>query len=220
MTSRRLILGLAVIASALCLPGLGHAKTCTSDADCAKGLSCQMDATATTPVGICFDGDIERPCATMIDAGPASMSCQAAPCVTNADCGQDMVCNSQIFTSCSGETPVAVKCDPTTACDAGAAPQPVVCTDTIVSACAYNWELPCNVDADCGAGFTCQPTVTGMCSGSSGGTAAGSSGTASAGTGGASGSGGVPTPLPPELDAGAVPPPATCTTVTSFPGYC
>jgi hypothetical protein len=220
MTSRRLILGFAAIASTLCLPGLGHATTCVSDADCAKGLSCQADATASTPAILCYDGDGGGACAPADNPLPQTMSCQAAPCLTSADCGQDMVCNGQTVTSCSGGTPVAVKCDPSTSCDAGPAYEPPTCTDTIVSACAYRWELQCNEDVDCGAGFTCQPTVTGMCSGSSGGTGIGSTGTASAGAGGASGSGGVPIPLPPELDAGAVPPPVTCTTVASFPGYC
>ena len=221
MTSRRLNLGFAVIASTLCLPGLGHATTCASDADCAKGLSCQADATASTPAILCYDGDAGGACAPADNPTSQTMSCQAAPCLTSADCGQDMVCNGQTVTSCTGGTPVAVKCDPSSSCDAGVTYEPQTCTDTIVSACAYNWELPCNVDVDCGAGFTCQPTVTGMCSGSSGGgTSTGSTGTASAGTGGAGGAGGVPIPLPPELDAGAVPPPVTCTTVSSFPGYC
>ena len=217
MPSAKLVFGFTAIATALMAPGLALAQTCSSNADCAKGLICQADATTTTPVAICYDGDAGGACTPVGNPPALVMRCQLAPCATVADCGPDMVCDSHTVTSCP-TSPGSVKCDPTTGCDAGA-PDPVACTDTISSLCAYKWQLPCNADADCGAGFTCQPSVMGICSGSSGSAPNGGTGTASAGTGGGSGSTGVPAPLPVAMDAGTLTP-VTCQTITSFPGSC
>jgi hypothetical protein len=97
-----------------------------------------------------------------------------------------------------------------------------VCTDTVIHTCAYKYELPCNADAECGEGFTCQPTTYGMCTGSApssgGGTASSSGGSASSGTGGAVATE-TAAPVPPDMDAGAAPE-VTCTTVSTYPGYC
>jgi hypothetical protein len=219
MPSARLILGTIAIATTLMVPGLGRAQICTTDADCAKGLRCQTDGNVTTTAP-CLVSDGGTACTPVVAPTPATMSCQAAPCATDADCGTNMVCYRQTSTTCTGGTPVAVKCDPTTGCDAAAVPvpEPVICTDTVTSTCAYKWELPCNTSAECGDGFTCQPMTYGMCSGGSG-TATGSTGTSSSGVGGGSGSGGTAVPVPPDMDA-AVPAPVTCTTVTSYPGSC
>ena len=221
MASAKLILGSTAIAITLMVPGLGRAQTCTTDADCAKGLSCQTDAIATPPVAICYKGDGGGTCTPVDNATPvATSSCQPAACTTDADCGPTMVCHSQTTTSCTGGTPVAVKCDPTTGCDPAAVPDPVpaTCTDTTISKCIYKYELPCNTDTDCGDNFTCQPTTYGMCTGSTG-TASSGGGTASAGTGGATSAGSAPTPAPVAVDAGAAAP-VSCTTVSSYPGTC
>jgi MYXO-CTERM domain-containing protein len=128
-----------------------------------------------------------------------------------------MVCHSLVQSTCPTAPPVAVKCDPATDCPTVPVPEPVICTDTVTWQCAYRWQLPCNADADCGAGFACKPTEVGMCSGSTGPATTSSGGTASAGAGGASGGGGIATP--PDVDAGAGTP-VTCTVVTSYPGSC
>jgi MYXO-CTERM domain-containing protein len=223
MASARLILGTIVIATTLMAPGLGRAQTCTTDADCAKGLSCQDDGkVATTAPCLASDGGTE--CTPVVTTTPATKSCQAAPCATDADCGTNMVCYHQPSTICTGSAPVTVACAPNTACDAGAvpAPEPPVCTDIVTSTCAYRWEVPCNADADCGDGFTCQPMSYGSCSSGSG-TATAGTGTASSGSGvgGGTGSAETPTPVPPPdvVDAG-VATPVTCTEVTSYPGSC
>ena len=223
MAPARLILGTIAIATTLMVPGLGRAQTCTSGADCAKGLSCQVDGNVATSAVPCLASDGGTECAPVVTPTTTTMSCQAAACATAADCGTNMVCHSQTSTTCTGDTPVAVKCDPTTGCDAASVsvPQSVVCTDTFTSTCTYTWELPCNANADCGDGFTCQPTTYGMCSGGSG-TATGSTGTSSSGSGvgGGSGSAGAPTPVPPpDVDAGVATTPV-CTTVSSYPGSC
>jgi hypothetical protein len=249
MTSAKRIVGSIAIALTLMVSGPARAQTCTSDGDCPKGLSCQADPVVSPPVAICYDGDGGGACTpvTTTSTPVATSSCRAASCASAADCGEDMVCNSQTSSVCTGGTPVAVKCDPSTGCDPTTTPAPVpaTCTDTTVSSCAYTWEMPCNLDSDCGANFTCQPTTYGMCSGSAGsggtstGTAtsggsgvatpgttgsgsAGSTGTSS-GSGGGSGTSGAPAPAPAPMPAaidGGVPEPGTCTTVTSYPGYC
>jgi len=114
-------------------------------------------------------------------------------------------------------------CPPNSPCDAGVVEKtPSMCTTTTVKACAFKWQLPCNADADCRAGFTCKPTVSGACSGGGGssgpGTMSGSGGT---GTGTPrSGSGAAYPPAPAARDGGTDPTIPMCTTTMSFPGYC
>jgi Cys-rich repeat protein len=221
MPSAKLVIGLTAIATTLMVPGLGRAQSCTSDADCAKGLTCQADPVVQTGAAVCTIVDGGTVCTEMtLPPPPPTSSCKAAPCTSVADCGPDMVCNSQTYTTCTGGTPVAVRCAPDADCPVAPAPDPVSCTDTTSAQCAYRWEMPCNADADCGAGFTCQPTMMGMCSGSSG-TASGSSGGSSEGVGGGTGSTAAPVavPVPADVDAGVAVPP-TCTTVATYPGYC
>ena len=223
MSPAKLVTGFVSVATFLMAPGTGRAQTCTSDANCGKGLSCQVDAIAVPPVAICSAGDAG--CQPVDTTATVTMSCQAASCTTDADCGANMVCHGQPQTTCTGDTPVTEKCDPTTGCDPNAVPVavPPVCTTTTVSKCAYKYELPCNTDAECGDGFTCQPTTYGMCTGSTpssgGGTASSGGGSASSGTGGAVGTETAVPPVPPDVDAGAAPG-VTCTTVSTYPGYC
>lgn len=211
MVSAKLVAGSIVIVIALTVGGQVRAQTCASDADCRKGLRCQSAAGTTTPVATCTadSGSCKAGDPTVI----VVMTCQAAPCGTDDDCGTDMVCHQQVSTTCTGSTPVAIKCDPNTACDAGE-PVPVICTDTMTSLCAYRWEMPCSADADCGDGFTCKPSTYGTCTGS-GGTATPTSGGASAGAGGGTGSTAAPVPPPNLVDGGV-----TCTVVSSYPGSC
>jgi len=178
MPSAKLIVGFTTFATILMAPGLGRAQTCNTDADCGKGLSCQTDTTATTSPTICTNGDAGSICVSP-PIGASPMTCQLAACASAADCATDMVCKTQPNSTCTGTAPVPVKCDPTTGCDAGEiTPEPVICTDTTLR-CAYKWQQPCNVDADCGDGFTCHPSVIQTCSGSSGTATPGSTGSAS-----------------------------------------
>ncbi len=184
------------------------AQTCTADADCPRGFSCQVSGVVSVTEPACPTG---AKCATS-GAGAATgttatiSTCEPAACVTDSDCGTDMVCYAQTSTSCSGSggtpacPPDSAKCDP----PAPPTKSDYTCTTTTTSSCAYKWQLPCNADADCGGGFVCQPTVTGVCSG---GSATGSSGT---GVGGDTAGVNIPVDVPP----------SSCTTTTSFPGYC
>jgi hypothetical protein len=215
---------LSVVAVLVAAPGLARAQVCSSDADCKAGTTCQVNEVPTAKPG-CAGPDCPVATDTAIVAPDAvSKACAPAPCQTDADCGgAGMVCHTEVFAACSGGT--AAPCATGEKC-AAPVPSTTTCTETKVSLCTYKWQLPCNGDTDCGDGFTCAPTVTGMCSGSSGtGTASGGGTSPSGGptpaTGGSSGSGtatDLPAPIGP--DGGSPSDPPTCTTTTTFPGYC
>jgi hypothetical protein len=205
--------------------GMAQAQTCASDKDCPQGYTCHAD-TVVAPTPGCKPG---AECGHEDAGAPVVVSsCVPKSCSADTDCGAGMVCHEEKSVACSGGTAVAPPACPSDhpcSLDAGAAPPKPpeeMCTTTIVKMCAFNWQLPCNMDSDCGTGFTCKPTVSGSCSGSAG------TGTATPGTSGGSGSGGSsgssggaarPAPFAPPSDAGAASPPM-CTTMTSYPGYC
>jgi hypothetical protein len=258
MTSQKaLSLVLSSGALILTLQGVSSAQICTTDAGCARGTSCQpTGAGSGTGQGtsgstgavdaippICPDSQ-PNCAARAYDAGAAGtktptvpeMSCQPLSCKVDADCAATMVCHAESFTTCSGSG-VAPACPPNQVCPPVPAPQPVTCTTTSYSACAFKWQLPCNVDADCGNAFTCAPAVSGTCGSaasgagtgtSTGGVSVGQDGGGVAG-GGSTSAGGKPTaapntpaiavaPSPDDGGAGTAPP--ICTTTSSFPGYC
>lgn len=161
----------------------------------------------------------------LLAAASVARPVHAQTCTTDTDCAQGMVCHSQTVTTCSGGG-TTLPCPANTICEKPPTTDPT-CVDSVVSQCTYQWQLPCNADADCGAGFVCQPRTVGMCSGSTGVAGVGSgsatssgTGSASTGTGGGAGSTGAPVAQPPVMvvDAGA--PAPVCTTTTSFPGDC
>lgn len=240
------------------LVGTAHGEaqsTCTTDADCARGTTCQVWAIVATTTPACPPNEICASAGTggttatgaiPADGGTATpnggtraspggtsgagnatgaggspdsggttvvtttiWTCQPGPCTTDSDCGTDMVCHAQTSTECSGggATP---PCEPGTKCGIAAIVTEPTCTTITTSTCAYLWQLPCNADADCGAGFVCQPSVSGECSG-------GSAGGSAVGSGGSSGqsSSGPPENTSPPAQTGD-----TCTTTKSFPGSC
>jgi MYXO-CTERM domain-containing protein len=94
--------------------------------------------------------------------------------------------------------------------------------------CAYRWQLACNTDGDCGAGFNCVPSVQVTCPTRSGGGTPSSG--SSSGAGGSASSGGAATPPTKDGDGtvggtgggtgGSTGSVAECTTTTAFPGSC
>lgn len=193
---------------------------CVSDSDCAHGYICQPSATIapSTPKRCAPDAD----CPTTDGGGTSGGSggshvsvslstCEPGPCITDSDCGADMVCHAETASSCSGGT--APACPANTKCDLPADTSPPTCTTTTTSRCTFRWQLPCSADADCGSGFTCQPSVYGSCSGGSG---------VSGGTGGSAGTGNVAgdAAKPSGGTKTTTSPPDNCTTTTSFPGWC
>jgi hypothetical protein len=207
MTPTKQLLGITALVTVFTIPEFANAQTCAGNSDCAQGLTCQAISTTPSPTPACPPG---ADCHLLILPSP-TQTCLPAPCQTDANCGQEMVCHSETTTSCSGGTGAAVKCLPNAPCPTIPPPADPVCTETTTSQCAYRWQLPCNADADCGTGFVCQPTTMGMCSDSSG------SSSSSSGAGGGSG-GLLSSPPLPAPDAGISTP--VCVTTTSFPGSC
>jgi MYXO-CTERM domain-containing protein len=220
MSFKRSIVSLGFLAIALAAPA-ARAQTCKVNADCSKGFFCELVSAPPTDPGPteppCPSGSIcpvtdPAPTTKLVAPAPAPTGyCQEASCKADADCGTGMLCHTETFSACAGGT--------ATACPNGAdclvaKPADPVCTETKVSTCMYKWQLPCNVDNDCGSEFSCKPTVSSWCSGSAGTAPSGSgtgSGTAPAGTTAPSTGGAAVAPIPPEM---------TCGTSTSFPGYC
>ena len=228
MRSTTILLSLGSLALAFALPSVAAAQDCKVDADCPRGFACEL-YDVTTPPSACTK---DAPCPVDQAASTAPTvagSCRPATCQTDTDCGTDMVCHSETYQECSGGS--AGGCAPDTKCDP-APPIESVCTQKTVSTCAYRWQLPCSVDTDCGAGFTCLASVKTTCPTRSGGSSSGSgggSGTTTSVTGGtgstgtatgssptsgtATGTSGATETIPPDSVA-------ECTTSTSFPGYC
>jgi MYXO-CTERM domain-containing protein len=208
MSLRKSFCTVAAAAAVLAIATTASAQTCTQDKDCPQGFTCQSTVVNVAEPDCKPGTECVRPDGSATTT--VVMSCEPKMCAGDADCGAGMVCYAQTSTACSGGA-TAPACAPNTPCDAGA---PVkmeeMCTTTTRKICAFQWQLPCNADSDCGAGFTCKPNVSGVCSG---GGSAGSGG----GTGGSAGGGSVP--QPPPSDAGAFAPPM-CMTTTSYPGYC
>ena len=207
-------------------------STCTADTDCQHGYTCQVTAivNGTTPAcppdSPCIttgttgtagaggsvggaaphdakDGGTSAPASTVITS--TISTCVPGPCTIDSDCAAGMICHGETVTTCSGSgaTP---PCEAGTKCDTSGVVTQSQCTNQIVSTCTFKWALPCNVDADCGDGFACQPSIGGVCSGGSGVGGETGGGTSSSGTAGISG--GI------ELLAD------TCMTTMTYPGSC
>jgi hypothetical protein len=90
-------------------------------------------------------------CCVLFAPTPARASCiedggcEGMPCDTSTDCGNDfLVCVP---------THVEVCAYP---CDAS--------TPTVLNLCQVRYQLPCQIDSDCGAGFTCAEDAEAVCS--------------------------------------------------------
>ncbi|MFO0746085.1 MAG: MYXO-CTERM sorting domain-containing protein [Myxococcota bacterium] len=162
---------------------------CQLDADCGAGLVCQVVGGTGCA---CPDGAACEPCETT-----EFRACVPGPCTQDGDCGDGLVCVSY-ETPCATTEPA---CPPDSNCDL---PAPPPCETTTTSVCAPKWILPCQADADCGDGFTCEAGETCACSGG------GASTPPSDASGGSSGSSdpadpsGAPLP-PPEDDCTCTP---------------
>jgi hypothetical protein len=214
MSFTRLVLSLGSLAIVLTAASGARAQQCDAKVLCPKGFVCQISPMPTEPAvtdpapGCAPDAK----CSALV-APPTPLGgwCMPAPCTQDTECGAGMVCHSENVKTCSGGTAPAIACAPNSMCELPQ-PSPEVCTESTVSICAYKWQLPCNTDVDCGAGFNCTPVTTTTCSGGMGVPTP----TTGGGTEPSSGSSGAA-----PADFAAPRPPDTCTTSTpSFPGYC
>lgn len=157
------------------------ALECDADADCPKGFTCESDEAVACPdAPPCAEGEkCEEPADCVVET---YSQCVSVDCSDDSDCASDMRCETIETTSCATEP------------SAGAAPnepdgsasdsedtgteKPAVpvdpestdnsCTTETRNYCVPKYLLECEVDADCGAGFSCAPTESCACSGSSG----------------------------------------------------
>jgi hypothetical protein len=135
-------------------------QECSDDEDCPTGFEC----------GVVGGGDCAEPdCAPGSDCPdePACddeeiFACVPSACESDAECGENMRC----FEYEAADCPDQPACPPGEPCDE---PDPPDCTTTTTASCAPNWALPCERDADCGAGFECVERESCQCSGSGGG---------------------------------------------------
>lgn len=205
-----------IAASAICLvPSRASASSCTTDADCGKGLSCQVVGMSACANITCPAGET---CPPQPPCTPTEIKeCVLAPCNTDSDCGDGMVCYTNTQTSCEATPPPAAPCAPNTQCDPLPPPPPPSCTTTTEKLCVPRYLLPCTTAADCGAGFSCVPDQSCSTSGSAGvGFAdAGIAVPVPAPAPAPSGSGGAPAPAPDPAPSGSSAPPSgdTCTTL-------
>ena len=139
-----------------------HAQEACGDATCPAGYTCEVYLSECPDVD-CAEGE-ECPTCEPVE----EYYCARAACESDADCGDEMVCATFERTTCTGEVPV---CTEEGECEDV---EPVECTTTSYNECARPSELPCNEDADCGAGYACVPTEECWCTGSEGETDGGS----------------------------------------------
>ncbi len=86
-------------------------------------------------------------------------------CTTDDDCAEGEACIVQTFESCTGSGCVCPDDDPSCGCDV---PEEEECKSETYAFCAPPWAGGCDVDADCGDGFTCELLQSCACSGSGG----------------------------------------------------
>ena len=197
-------------AAALWTGGVAHAQ-CTTDADCGDGYVCKTYTGEECAKPDCPPDD--KTCASQpSDCAPTEYTtCEPAPCSTDDDCPDSMVCHEWMSSTCTGSAPASEPCMANTDCPTPDAAPPD-CTDTTVKQCTPRYALPCETSADCGPGFDCKEEVIGSCSGGSGtaqpGMISGGSGSGPVDAGVAL-DGGSAQPPPSEVDAAAQEP--TCT---------
>ena len=160
----RVIFGIALGTLAALAASRASAKTpamlTCGNTTCAHGFTCQVTPGAC-PAIACLDGADCPPCIAQ-----DSYVCVPSACATDADCGADMVCASHETTQCPVSPPTCApnqNCSPPAKTDPAGVP--INCTTTTYHQCTPRWQLPCQVAAECGAGFTCDEQQSCGCSG-------------------------------------------------------
>jgi hypothetical protein len=168
---------LSSLASAVVARPIG----CGAGPACAYGFECaEVGASSCAPSAPCPAGQecpAVDPCVTTVEYG-----CVPSHCADDAQCAPGMVCHA--WTEPCASSGCACASD-TPNCDCGA---PTVCDPQTVSVCTPKYDLPCQVAADCGTGFTCEEAQSCGCS------AGGSATPPMMGSGGSSSAGAAPAP--------------------------
>lgn len=173
----------ALLATPLLVTAVAKADVTCGDTTCAKGFTCESyDSTACPAIADINGKSIDCTSTT-------AYVCVPANCLSNADCGDDMVCYASTSSTCSGGASVPA-CDPA-APDCGAKLEDVAatCESKTLQQCVPRYQLPCRVASDCGGGFTCEEVIETSCMGSGGATGVGTATPATSGPTANSGSG-------------------------------
>lgn len=144
----------------LCIAAPASARepipSCATSSDCPSGYTCESQTYDQCPP--CREGEECGDCTseTYSYCSPPP----PAPCNADSDCSNDQVCVSYTYGTCSGvacssEDPNCEQTEPT-------------CTETTEAYCVPRYFAPCQIDADCGSGFTCETSEICSCSGSTG----------------------------------------------------
>ena len=129
---------------------------CAVDSDCPANFICQTEETGTC--NDCAEGECESECITT-----GYSYCRPpppTPCSADADCAGADVCVSYTYEACSGPVDIACSSDP------GDGPCDLECAVQTEAYCVPSYVAPCQADADCGAGFTCESNESCSCASS------------------------------------------------------
>lgn len=151
-----------VITESYCEPA-----PCETDADCGDDMVC-VEYTDEWCTDIDVECDENGDCTTYdeeaVCGSETYKECSTRhgmDCETDADCGDDLVCVEFTEEWCSGGGEVV--CDETGECTV--IEEETECGSDVYSECAYQYEAPCEADADCGEGFSCVPEEICTCTG-------------------------------------------------------
>jgi hypothetical protein len=140
---------LAVLAPAAALAV--DAPSCTLD--CEQGYVCELLPQAC-PLILCLDEN--DPNCPRCDGAPAP-ACVPAACESDEDCGGGTVCAEHtVFVDCAVVAPAPASQGSSEQKAAADAPDSTGCTPSVIRECTPRWQLPCETDGDCGAGFRCE----------------------------------------------------------------
>jgi MYXO-CTERM domain-containing protein len=214
MPSSRAAFRTALTALSFALPFTIGALASAQSA-CGDGPACPENWECKTEAVPCLATPCDREggdCEPVDCAAEAYSYCSPLPCTSDSQCDDGMVCYSETREECDSAPP----------CAGGDCPMTEgTCTSVTESGCVPPYVLPCEADADCGVGFTCEAEMDCQCAGSAGGGSSGSSGGSAGGSGAepapdekAAADAGAGDPAPPADDSGATPdggaPDCTC----------
>jgi MYXO-CTERM domain-containing protein len=152
-----------VITESYCEPG-----PCETDADCGENMVCVeyvddwcsgVSNEECDENGDCTTYDEEPVCETEVYKECSTL--HGMDCETDADCGDELVCVEFTAEWCSGGGDVV--CDESGDCTV--IEEEIECGSEVFKECMYQYEAPCEADADCGEGFSCVPEEICTCIG-------------------------------------------------------
>jgi MYXO-CTERM domain-containing protein len=162
-------------------------QECSTNDDCDNGWVCEVVGGTACAGVACPDGET---CPQPPPCDPQEIKAcvppPPAPCTSDADCGDGLVCVTYDTTACP---PLAQPdCPPNTDCPP---PEPVDCQSATQSYCVPAYFAPCQTSDDCGPGFDCvEGDICGCAAGGTGTVAPGDTGSGGTGSSGGGSAGG------------------------------